>query len=129
MLYLDTSAAAKLLVREKESHVLSRTLDDAADRGVRLVSSLLLETELRRLAVRESIEQASVTAVLARVDLYETPPSLYHQAGLLPGVSLRSLDALHLAAAIRIGVEALITYDTRQALAAVSLGLVVDAPA
>ena len=42
---------------------------------------------------------------------------------------LRSLDALHLAAAIRLGVDAVVTYDTRMTQAARDLGLVVLAPA
>ncbi len=32
-------------------------------------------------------------------------------AGLLPGASLRSLDALHVAAALRWGADAVVTYD------------------
>ena len=46
----------------------------------------------------------------------------------LPGAGLRSLDALHLGAAIRLEVEAVLTYDVRMAEAATSLGLDVLAP-
>ncbi|WP_345784275.1 PIN domain-containing protein [Rathayibacter soli] len=46
-----------------------------------------------------------------------------------PGANLRSLDALHLAAAIRIGVEHVVTYDARMADSARALGLSVFAPA
>jgi uncharacterized protein len=49
--------------------------------------------------------------------------------GRLPGVRLRSLDALHLATVIRIGVDAVVTYDSRMADPARSLGLAVLAPA
>lgn len=63
------------------------------------------------------------------VDLHELPPPLFTEAGLLPGPGLRSLDALHLAAAIRLEVEAVITYDVPMTEAATSLGLEVLAPA
>lgn len=62
------------------------------------------------------------------MDLYEVPPSLFREAGLLPGVGLRSLDAIHLAAAVRLGVAAVLTYDSRMREAARGLGLEVVAP-
>jgi len=123
--YLDTSAAAKLLVDEVESAALAAWADGA---DVRLLATHLLETELRRFANRHDLPQADVSAVLARIDLYDLPPSLYREAGLLPGKSLRSLDALHLAAAIRLDAEALVTYDIRLAEAAGGIGLSVHAP-
>lgn len=121
--YLDTSAAAKLLVQESESAALAEWAD-----AVELVSSVLLETELRRLAVRTGIPQADVTAVLDRVPLYEVAPSLFHEAGVLPGANLRSLDALHLAVALRLRVNAVVTYDARMAQSARDLGLTVLMP-
>ena len=121
--YLDTSAAAKLLVQERESAVLAAWADSVA-----LVSSVLLETELRRLAVRTGIPQADVTAVLDRVPLYEVAPSLFHEAGVRPGANLRSLDALHLAVALRLRVNAVVTYDARMAQSARDLGLTVLMP-
>lgn len=123
--YLDTSAAAKLLVDEVESAALAAWADGA---DVRLLATHLLETELRRFANRHDLPQADVSAVLARIDLYDLPPSLYREAGLRPGKSLRSLDALHLAAAIRLDAEALVTYDIRLAEAAGGIGLSVHAP-
>lgn len=123
--YLDTSAAAKFLVNEAESVPLT-TWADTVD--PHLVATHLLETELRRFAHRHDLPQVDVTAILARVDIYDLPPSLYREAGLLPGQGLRSLDALHLAAAIRLDVDALVTYDVRLAEAAVGVGLPVHAP-
>lgn len=126
-LYLDTSAAAKLLVDETESVALAAYLD-----GVResddLLSSALLETELRRLAIRLDLAQSDVTDLLARVDLVDPPRSLFHQAGLLPGAQLRSLDALHLATALSVGADRLIAYDARLLDAARYLGLVAFSP-
>lgn len=123
--YLDTSAAAKLLVEEAESVALAAWADGT---DVELVATHLLETELRRFASRLSLPQADVSAILERVDLHDLPPSLYREAGLLPGASLRSLDALHLASAIRLDVAALVAYDIRLVRAAHDVGLKVHAP-
>jgi predicted nucleic acid-binding protein len=62
------------------------------------------------------------------VSLYEVPGSLFREAGVLPGRTLRSLDAVHLATAIRIGVDLVVTYDVRMAESARALGLPVSAP-
>lgn len=93
------------------------------------MACLLLETELRRAVHRDdALDQEAISTFLAGVSLYEMTPSLFMEAGLLPGKNLRSLDALHLAAAIRIGVESVVTYDSRIADAARTLGLTVFAP-
>lgn len=123
--YLDTSAAAKLLVEEAESTALAAWAD-AED--VDLVGTHLLETELRRLAHRHRLPQADVSELLLRVTRYDLPASLYTEAGLLAGGSLRSLDALHLAAVIRLDVAGLVAYDVRLVEAARDLGLTVVAP-
>lgn len=124
--YLDTSAALKLLVDEAESGALADVIDrEQPD----LVACWLLDTEMRRAAQRKNpLTQGVVTDLLDGVGLYETPASLFREAGLLPGTGLRSLDALHLAAAIRIGVDHLITYDRRMGDSARLLGLSVRAP-
>lgn len=124
--YLDTSAATKFLVHEQESDALARYLDGLAD-DEDLVSSALLETELRRVAVREDVSQESVSAILARVGLVEPTRSLFHEAGLLPGGTLRSLDALHLATALRLDAV-VVAYDRRMLESARSLGLDVLSP-
>lgn len=126
--YLDTSAAAKLLVEEIESDALVAFLERAVEAGDVLGSSRVLETELRRLGIRLAIPQEHVTLVLERLDLLITDDEVYRTAGLLPSSSLRSLDALHVAAALRWGADAVVTYDERQALAARAVGLEVAAP-
>ena len=124
--YLDTSAAVKLVVEDAESEALAAEL---RGRKVELVACLLLETELRRLSAREpALTQMAVSQLLQGVNLYELPPPLFTEAGLLPGAGLGSLDALHLAAAIRLEVEAVSTYDRRMAEAATALGIRVLAP-
>ena len=123
--YLDTSAAVKLLVEEPESVALAQYLDQP---NLETVACLLLETELRRFAVRHAIPQQEVTAILDTVSLYEMPHSLYYEAGILPGRHLRSLDALHLVAAVRLGTDVIVSYDNRLQEAAAELGLGILSP-
>lgn len=126
--YIETSAAAKLLVEEAESRVLSAYLDELAADDVPLVSSMLLETELRRLAVREELSQEHVSALLDRFDLIEPDRSIFVEAGLLPGRALRSMDALHVAVALRSSANEMIAYDHRQCESARAVGLRVVSP-
>jgi predicted nucleic acid-binding protein len=78
--------------------------------------------------VRLDLDQSAVIDLLARVDLVDPPRSLFHEAGLFPGPHLRSLDALHLATALRVDAETLVAYDARLLEAARSLGLGVLSP-
>ena len=126
--YLDTSAAVKLVVAETGSKALRRFLDGVTDS---IVSSDLLRTELLRATRRgapEAMEQAR--AVLESVTLLSIPASTFELAALLDPTMLRSLDALHLAAALELGDEltGLITYDDRLAAAASVHGVFVVAP-
>ena len=73
---------------------------------------------------------ADAQAVLARVEMLDADPPLLRDAGLLDPVGLRSLDAIHLAAALSLGKDlgALITYDLRLAAAATQHKLEVLSP-
>ena len=123
--YVDSSALIKLLVEEKESQALDEYLDRHQPE---LVACHLLETEVRRAASRLGASQRLVTTALAEVNLYDVDHALFRQAGLLPGASLRSLDALHLAAALGLNVDAVLSYDTRLTESAELIGLPVVAP-
>lgn len=125
LVYVDTSAFGALLVPQMETEALVEWLDLAE---AALVSSDLLETELRRMAVREGREQAKVSAILDGVSLAALDRATYRSAGFLPMPYLRTLDALHLEAAMRLDVDAILTYDHRLAEAAVAVGLDVITP-
>lgn len=125
VVYVDTSALGALLVEQPESHALEEWLDQTTHS---LVSSDLLETELRRIAIREDIDQADVTLILDGVALAALDRAVYRNAGLLPMPYLRTLDALHLEAALRLDASTILTYDHRLAEAARSLGLDVFSP-
>ena len=124
VLYLDTSAAVKLISDEQESDGLRSYLDE----GPTLVSSDLLETELRRIGIRHDIDQVLITSVLDGVTLTPLIRDQFREAGLYPQIGLRSPDALHLAGALHIEASAILTYDIRLAEAARAHGLEVVAP-
>lgn len=126
--YIDSSAAAKLFVDEAESTAVAAYVDQISETSTRLAASCLLETELRRLAARLDESQAAVTEVLDRIELIEADRLLFLEAGLLPGKHLRSLHALHTVTALRIEADEFITYDSRQAETARSVGLRVASP-
>ena len=125
--YLDSSAIVKLAVRENESAALRSYLR----RRRPLLSSSLARTEVLRALLPGG--EDSVTAgrkVLARVDLVRVSAGVLDDAAALLPVELRSLDAIHLATAGRLGRDlgAIITYDERMAKAAAALGHRVVAP-
>ena len=125
LVYADTSALGALLVLQPETRALLDWLDQTR---ARLVSSDLLETELRRMAVREGRDQAKVSAILDGVSLAALDRATYRSAGFLPMPYLRTLDALHLEAAIRLDVDAILTYDKRLGDSAGEIGLDVVPP-
>lgn len=87
-----------------------------------------MQLELRRLAHRDGYPQASVTEVLDRIELHALARSVYRDAGVIDGPDLRSLDALHLAGAGRLDVEAILVYDHVLSDGAVGLGFAVLQP-
>ena len=125
LVYVDTSVLGALLIDQPESGAILEWLDNTS---AELVSCDLLETELRRIAVREDIEQTDVTQLLDGVSLAALDRAVYRSAGLLPMPYLRTLDALHLEAALRLDVTAILTYDHRLGDAARAVGLDVISP-
>jgi predicted nucleic acid-binding protein len=127
--YLDTSAAVKLVVAEPGSRALRRWL---AGRDGQVVASDLVRTELLR-ATRRSAPDTVVQAraVLDALVLLTMPTSVFERAAMLEPELLRSLDALHLAAALELGddLEGIVTYDERMGTAAEAMGIRVVAPA
>lgn len=125
--YLDTSAAMKLVLDEAQSEALIAELAEHDDR--RLVSSWLLHTEMHCAAGRhpEDVDLDAVRAVLDTVDLIDLTRGDMLAAGT--HTPLRSNDAIHLAVALRVGADEILTYDAELADNARSAGLSVLAPA
>ncbi len=125
--YLDSSALVKLVVREAESDALASHLA----RHPRRLSCALARVEVPH-AVHTHGAPAVVRArrLLERIGLLRLDDPLLDAAAALGGSTLRSLDAIHLAAAQAVGAELaeVITYDQRMFDAAKGLGLSVAAP-
>lgn len=129
MFYLDTSAAVKLVVAEKGSTALLRWL--MGHDGL-IASSDLLRTELLRVTRRAAPgHMVQARAVLDSLVLLTLTASICERAALLEPDTLRSLDALHIAASLELGdeLEGLVTYDERMMAGAQALGIRVFAPA
>lgn len=128
MVYLDSSALVKLVVLEPESRALRGYLRRERER----VSCALARTEVLR-AVRPvgatALERAR--RVLRGIHLIRLDETLLDAAGIIEPAAVRSLDAIHLAAAQLVAptLTAVVTYDRRMADAAASLGFRVEAPA
>ena len=126
--YLDSSAAVKLIVEESGSGALRRWI---AAEDPDFVSSDLLRVEVLRATRRHSPEAvAAAREVLQAVTLLPLTADLCQDAGMVDPAVLRSLDALHLAAALSLGddLTAVITYDEGLAQGCRAYGLAVVAP-
>ena len=128
MIYLDTSAAAKLSIHERETDALETWLDAS---GGAPVSNLITVIELRRAAARRPAEvQRDVRETLALLGLLPLTVGVADQAAVVGNASLRSLDAIHLATAMLLGddLTAFVTYDRQLGRAALDAGLPFVAP-
>lgn len=129
-LYLDSSALVKLVQQEGESSALRRYLRRHRSDG-RVTSALARVEVVRAVSAGGPAAVAHARRQLARLDQINLDVDLLDEAAsLAPGSVLRSLDAIHLAAARSIGADlrAVVAYDRRLLDAAASVGLMVEAP-
>ena len=94
-----------------------------------MLASWLLHTELHCAAGRHPaiISIDAITAVIDAVSLVDVTRGDLLAAGT--HAPLRSNDAIHLATALRIGADEIVTYDDELARAAATAGIRVVAPA
>lgn len=125
MRYLDTSAFLKLIVSEDHSVALRAALE-----GLDLWSSTLLDVEAHRAARRLGIEREAVVEALEAITLVIPGDTTFATARRVGPDTLRTLEALHLAAALELGadLEAVVTYDHRMAAGCEALEVPVHAP-
>lgn len=133
MIYIDTSAAVKLVRPETYSADLSRWLEERSWTSV--VSSVLIEVELIRATRRSEPERiARAGRVLDGIGVVTLSPAVIARAASYPDRELRSLDAIHLATAEHVAsataeaLDAFLAYDERLVAAARSVGLTVASP-
>lgn len=130
-IYVDSSALLKRVISEAESPELIETLDRHHRAGNLLVSSSLAWVEVAR-ALR-TLTGKGLTGVAADVDgalsgVAEQPISreVVSLARRVNPHRLRSLDAIHLASALLIDADQMVTYDDRLAAASSESGLPVS---
>ena len=125
--YIDTSALGRVLLWENDAALVLRALEEFDER----ISSRLLATELRRLALRHGLVNEANT-LLEGVALRPLDEAILTAADELLPISVATLDAIHLATALRLAdagfVDAIMTYDERLTEGAREHGLDVLAP-
>ncbi|MBT2548064.1 type II toxin-antitoxin system VapC family toxin [Arthrobacter sp. ISL-65] len=122
IIYVDTSAALKLVVEEAESTAVAEYLSAAVHRGHQLVASMLLYTELHCAGKRRGLPAELITTVLGGINLVDLARSDLMYAAAMPG-KLRSADAIHLATAIRLQSDVLVAYGLELVTATTEAGL------
>jgi uncharacterized protein len=95
------------------------------------LASAVVEIEVVRAVRRVAPElTAQAQKVVSQIAVVEPTEGIRARAALVEPVTLRSLDALHLATALEIGdqLDGFVTYDRRMSAVADTFGLVVLAP-
>lgn len=126
-IYADSSALVKLVVTEPESAQLARSIPNGAE----VVTSALSVVEVVRavkLAKLETETEPDADAILAGCTLVDVDLVILRHAAALATRLLRSLDAIHLATALRVAPDMVLSYDRRLARATKIAGLPVEAP-
>jgi predicted nucleic acid-binding protein len=142
VIYFDTCALLKLIREDGQSAALGAFID--ARPATRWFSSEIARTELARTLRRVNhdsrgrvLDKPRLLAELdyaervwERLDLIAVSTRVLDVAGAIEQPFLRTLDAIHLAAAmsLRASLSAFVTYDKRLAAAAQETGLPVASP-
>ena len=128
--YVDTSALLKRYVDELDSDVADALLE--SDPALLTARHTIVEVRRNLGRLLEGRDLATARAAFARdlvsISIIELDAATCESAaGIAETMGVRSLDALHLAAAQRIAEPGVgfVTFDVRQAQAARSLGLTV----
>jgi predicted nucleic acid-binding protein len=124
-LYVDTSALLKRVFIEEESAQVLTLLRERITVGDLVASSELAWVEVARALSRAGAPDVGELLHDACTGIARQPltPAVLQRARTIGPANLRSLDAIHLAAAISLGAVQLLTYDRRLADAAESLGV------
>lgn len=124
-LYVDTSALLKRVFIEEESLQVVEILRRRNAAGDLIASSELAWVEVARALARADIPDTGEVLRIACTGVARQPltPDVMQRARSIGPAGLRSLDAIHLSAAVSLGAVEMLTYDRRLAEAAESLGV------
>ena len=128
LIYADSSALVKLVIEEPESSALDRHLTG----DYVLATSRIAVVEVSRATalanpsreVREEVDRLLGSCMLVSVSA-----QLLRTASRLASVTVRTLDAIHLASALRIEADELLAYDNQLLDAGAEHGLTGVSPA
>lgn len=127
LVYVDTSALGRSLLEEPDKPAIERELETFRRR----ISSSLLRVELRRLGLRRDMLNR-VDPLLTGIALIPLDEQVLAAAETLTPSTVATLDAIHLATAVRLFTEgeldALMTYDKQLADGARTHGITVLSP-
>lgn len=125
--YIDTGVLGRVLLDEPDKHAIQRDLAKFDKR----VASRLLRVELRRVGLRRELLDR-VNTLVADVSLIPIDDQILTATETLTPSSVGTLDAIHLATAVRLSregeLDALMTYDKRLADGAREHGLAILSP-
>lgn len=124
-LYVDSSALLKRLFQEEESDVVRALLAERTDQAVLVASSELAWVEIARTVRRAGVADVNgaVSSACSGVAPQRLDSRVLGRAHHVGPATLRSLDAIHLAAAVILGATQMLTFDLRLAAAAESVGM------
>ena len=139
MVYLDTSALIKLYVREEHSHQLSEWVrENRSPMPLTPFHDLEFTNAIQLKCFRQELSEGKAASVLAAIQkheqagIYYRPPidwanvmalSISMSRSHTTKIGSRSLDIIHVAFALSIGMEQFITFDERQNALATTVGL------
>lgn len=131
-IYCDASVLLKRVLDEPDSVVTTMQLRRYVADGAALLTTSLARVEIGR-AVRRvggaAIGEASITDLTARalrgIDMQMVDHDTLAIASTLPAQHLGALDAIHVATALRVGADVVLTRDRRMAEACTALGLAI----
>lgn len=123
IVYLDASVAVTAITDEPGSAETRSLLDGLTNEAHLVLSGRLLETEMRRTARRLGISMTAVDSTLDALAVVEHERSDFRRAGTFQMRNLGSLDALHLATALRVQADVMLTRDRSLAAACEAAGL------
>ena len=129
--YLDTSALAKRYVREPGTEVVLAKCSEATEIVVSALCLPELVSALARLRWERAITPEAYASLkqdaiadFRQAMFVEVSPTVLQEAVLcLESVTLRAMDAIHIATARRAACDSFVSADARQCEAARRLGL------